>query len=116
MIKGCERRIIYIRDTESPIFKEAYFILRDGASPKRKDDMVAEAMRIIRERSVGSPSEKKRRKTLSPRPFVHRRVREAVRLQGNIYETEHIPSPFVLGVLSGIGVFALGLFITMLIV
>lgn len=91
MIKGCERRIIYIRDTESPIFKEAYFILRDGASPKRKDDMVAEAMRIIRERSVGSPSEKKRRKTLSPRPFV-------------------------LGVLSGIGVFALGLFITMLIV
>ena len=91
MIKGCERRIIYIRDTESPIFKEAYFILRDGASPKRKDDMVAEAMRIIRERSVGSPSEKKRRMTLSPRPFV-------------------------LGVLSGIGVFALGLFITMLIV
>ena len=91
MIKGCERRIIYIRDTESPIFKEAYFILRDGASPKRKDDMVAEAMRIIRERSVGSPSEKKRRKTLSPHPFV-------------------------LGVLSGIGVFALGLFITMLIV
>ena len=47
---------------------------------------------------------------------LRRKVREAVRLQGNIYETEHIASPFVLGVLSGIGVFALGLFITMLIV
>ena len=47
---------------------------------------------------------------------LRRKVREAVRLRGNIYETEHIDSPFVLGVLSGIGVFALGLFITMLIV
>ena len=48
--------------------------------------------------------------------WLRRKVREAVRLRGNIYETEHIASPFVLGVLSGIGVFALGLFITMLIV
>ena len=30
---------------------------------------------------------------------LRRNVREAVRLQGNIYETEHIDSPFVLGVL-----------------
>ena len=30
---------------------------------------------------------------------LRRNVREAVRLQGNIYETEHIASPFVLGVL-----------------
>lgn len=30
---------------------------------------------------------------------LRRKVREAVRLQGNIYETEHIDSPFVLGVL-----------------
>ena len=30
---------------------------------------------------------------------LRRKVREAVRLQGNIYETEHIASPFVLGVL-----------------
>ena len=30
---------------------------------------------------------------------LRRKVREAARLQGNIYETEHIASPFVLGVL-----------------
>ena len=30
---------------------------------------------------------------------LRRKVREAVRLRGNIYETEHITSPFVLGVL-----------------
>ena len=30
---------------------------------------------------------------------LRRKVREAVRLRGNIYETEHIASPFVLGVL-----------------
>lgn len=30
---------------------------------------------------------------------LRRKVREAVRLRGNIYETEHIDSPFVLGVL-----------------
>ena len=37
--------------------------------------------------------------TLISTQQLRRKVREAVRLQGNIYETEHIASPFVLGVL-----------------
>ena len=52
MIKGCERRIIYIRDTGSAVFREAYFILRDGAPSVPQKDMVAEAERIIRERQI----------------------------------------------------------------
>lgn len=51
MLKGCERRIIYIKDTGSTLFKEAYFVLREGAPRKDRFDMVNEAMRIIRERS-----------------------------------------------------------------
>ena len=51
MIKGSEKRMICIRDTGSPIFTEAYFILRENAASVPKGDMVTEAMRIIRERA-----------------------------------------------------------------
>lgn len=90
MLKGCERRIIYIRDTGSPLFKEAYFILRDSAPAVRKSDMVAEATRIIRERSISVPYEKKSKKTFRRRTFAF-------------------------GFAAGIALFACGLLITLLI-
>ncbi len=49
MIKGCERRMIKIENTESELFEAAYFIVRQNASlPRRlkKDDMLKEAVRL----------------------------------------------------------------------
>ncbi len=49
MIKGCERRMIKIENTESELFEAAYFIVRQNAAlPRRfkKDDMLKEAVRL----------------------------------------------------------------------
>ena len=48
MIKGTHRHMVILKNTESPLFEEAYFILRDQADPSNcRSDMVAEANRII---------------------------------------------------------------------
>jgi hypothetical protein len=55
MIKGAQKRMIVIKTSDSPIFEEAYFVLRRERSA-REGDIVAEAGRIIE-----SGGEKKRR-------------------------------------------------------
>lgn len=54
MIHGCQRKVIFIRNTESKLFEEAYFILRnDTASATASGgDMIKEANRIISAFSV----------------------------------------------------------------
>ncbi len=48
MIKGIQRSMIVLKNTGSPIFEEAYFILREGSGRKAdRGDMVSEASRII---------------------------------------------------------------------
>ncbi len=50
MIKGCERRMIKIENTESELFESAYFIIRQNAPlPKktRREDIMREAARIV---------------------------------------------------------------------
>lgn len=57
MIKGCERRMIKIENTESDLFESAYFIIRQNAQlPKknRRDDMLREAARIVSEKTEAS--------------------------------------------------------------
>ena len=51
MVKGCQRRIIHLKNTGSVMFEEAYFILNDKyhADEKKSEDMVREANRIIEE-------------------------------------------------------------------
>ena len=50
MVKGCERRIIHLKNTGSEMFEEAYFILNDKYRREEKcGDMVKEANRIIEE-------------------------------------------------------------------
>ncbi|MBQ4067317.1 MAG: hypothetical protein IJD22_06715 [Clostridia bacterium] len=49
MIKGCQKKIIHLKKTDSPYFEEAYFILKD--TPDRagafcENDMVREAIRL----------------------------------------------------------------------
>ncbi|MBR2459616.1 MAG: hypothetical protein IKB34_00080 [Clostridia bacterium] len=49
MIKGCTKKVIWMRNTESELFDEAYFILSEAASKgeARESDIVKEAKRII---------------------------------------------------------------------
>ena len=56
MIKGCQKNVIWLRNTESEIFEQAYFILSDAASLKKKSegDIIAEARRIIEQSPCGN--------------------------------------------------------------
>ena len=49
MLKGCQKKIIMLKNTGSKIFDEAYFILSDSAiaSHCSQSDMIAEANRIV---------------------------------------------------------------------
>ena len=53
-MRGCEKRIYHVKDAGSPLFEEAYFILRrplkaKGGVPVRGGSLAEEAERIIRE-------------------------------------------------------------------
>ena len=49
MIKGCQKKVIWIRNTESELFDQAYFILSDSAQVgnKTENDIIKEAKQII---------------------------------------------------------------------
>ena len=50
MVRGCQKRIIYLKSTGSEVFDEAYFVVRDEAlSNMGECDMVKEANRILDE-------------------------------------------------------------------
>ncbi len=47
MIKGCQKKIIHLKNTGSPYFEEAYFILKDDSTHLLcENDMVKEALKI----------------------------------------------------------------------
>jgi hypothetical protein len=53
-LRGCERRIYYVRDAGSPYFEEAYLVLKPAGKRGREDareakTLAEEAERIIRE-------------------------------------------------------------------
>ncbi len=48
MIRGCQKRIYYVKDTRSALFAEAYFILKGEKSPLPGEaEMASEALRIV---------------------------------------------------------------------
>lgn len=48
MLKGCKRNIIMVKDTGSPYFDSAYFVLKcDLPASGRDTDIIAEARRMI---------------------------------------------------------------------
>ncbi len=51
MVRGCQRRVIFIKNTGSAVFSEAYFIVDDKekAGSYSEPDMIKEANRIIDE-------------------------------------------------------------------
>lgn len=65
-MRGSEKRVIFVRDTGSRIFEEAYFIVRRGIGENgitpNADEMVREAQRIVRESGSCYPSAARRRR------------------------------------------------------
>ena len=51
MVRGCQKKIIYLKNTQSNIFEEAYFVIKDDLSCEKTEeyDMVKEANRILAE-------------------------------------------------------------------
>lgn len=48
MVKGCQRRVLHLKNTDSGLFEEAFFLLRDpGGAGVSHGDMVREANRIL---------------------------------------------------------------------
>lgn len=47
MVKGCQRKIIQIKDTGNELFSEAYFVLSDIADQRGDTDIVREAGRLL---------------------------------------------------------------------
>ena len=50
-MRGCQKRVIFLKNTGSALFEEAYFVMRKEEKTERRSeaDMVAEADRIIEE-------------------------------------------------------------------
>ena len=51
MVKGSQKRVIRLKDTESGIFEEAYFIVKEEAKDVSLSDLISEANRIIERNS-----------------------------------------------------------------
>ena len=62
MVRGCQRKVIFLKNTESKIFSEAYFIVDDKAPESCEADMIREANRIIEENLARTAKEKEKRK------------------------------------------------------
>ena len=51
-MRGYQRRVIYLKNTGSALFDEAYFVVKEnGGARAQSGDMVSEATRIIKENS-----------------------------------------------------------------
>lgn len=69
MLKGAQKKVIIVKDTQSGIFDEAYFIVKNSADHRNltKHDMVSEAQRIISGSVINSDEKtKKPEKYLRP--------------------------------------------------
>ena len=61
MLRGCQKKMIYLRNTGSDLFEEAFFVIKPGSATEStsEKDMVIEARRILNadraERGAVSP-------------------------------------------------------------
>ncbi len=71
MIKGNQKKVIHIKNTESCIFDEAYFILKEDCSASvPQNDMINEANRIIEENLKGELDGKGERRFVFGKRFA----------------------------------------------
>ena len=71
MVRGYQRKIIFLKNTGSEMFDEAYFVLseRSEKNSPTEDTMINEANKIIEENSAG-----RKRRRLSLRQLLLRYV------------------------------------------
>ena len=64
MVRGCQKKIIYLKNTGSEVFEEAYFLISDKGDTESidEDDMIEEASRILDECIYLDTENKKRQK------------------------------------------------------
>jgi len=71
--KGCERKIIMIKNTGSSYFDEAYFILKENYKKRVSEgDMLSEANRIVNDNIITYPSKPERKaRRINIRSFLY---------------------------------------------
>ena len=73
MIKGCQKSIIHLKDTGSPYFEEAYFIVSRGSDIEAVgDDMIKEALNIVKSSTAD----------IKGRTLQKRKLRRALMMKG----------------------------------
>ena len=59
MVRGCQRKVIFVKNTGSEMFDEAlFFVSRDMTKERSDEDMIKEANRIISEQMIDTEKEK----------------------------------------------------------
>ncbi len=66
MLKGCQKKIIFLKDTGSDFFEEAYFVIKPDCYGMEKDDILLEATRIASGISENGNRKVQKRATLAP--------------------------------------------------
>ena len=71
MLRGYQRRVIFLKNTDSELFEEAYFLLRDREHSQRveKRELIEEAIRIIDSKDNGT-ARRGRRAALALLKFI----------------------------------------------
>ena len=60
MVRGCQRKIIYLKNTDSQAFDEAYFLINEERSRTMGEkELIREANRIV-EQSLGYKDKRKK--------------------------------------------------------
>ena len=67
MIKGCHKSVVFLKDTGSELFDEAYFVVKPSAKQNGCRDIVTEAKEIA---SGFLPKKRKRRLWLPVAAFL----------------------------------------------
>ena len=53
MLRGCQKKIVFLKNTGSKVFDEAYFVISDKGKESSSPDLIREANRIIEENILG---------------------------------------------------------------
>lgn len=64
-MRGCQRKIILLKGTDSQIFDEAYFLLRRDFEERGQEEIVREAQRIVDRNTT-----RRRRRRVSARDMI----------------------------------------------
>lgn len=64
-VRGCQRKIILLKGTDSQIFDEAYFLLRRDVEDRGHEEIVREAQRIVDRNTT-----RRRRRRVSARDVI----------------------------------------------